>query len=74
MVIAKLTPVQQLRNQLHSLAFNDKKDSAGNNQQEVTLFQRKATAINAPLVQRNFKSVLLSELCLMGFVVGMANG
>lgn len=30
------------------------------------LFQRKATAINALLVQQNFKSVLLSEPCLMG--------
>lgn len=39
------------------------------------LFQRKATTINALLVQQNFKSVLLSEPCLMGvgFAVGMAN-
>lgn len=62
--------MHQLRNQLHSQALNDKKDSAGNEQQEVTLFQRKATTITALLVQQNFESVLLSEPCLMG--VGFA--
>lgn len=62
-LFAKFTPVHQLRNQLHSQALNDKKDSTGNEQQEVTLFQRKATTINALLVQQNFKSVLLSEPC-----------